>query len=250
MDNEYDNKISIEMEKIESADVHLYANVEKKDENTEGHYAELTNRTKIPKSIYSDIQPEKKSNPLLACKSSSFLEPPETRNDNHKKNWITISRYWLCLTIIAQLLLLLITVISGVVITYTRASNKSDADQGNINLSNEEFMKAISYKLEYIGNNTLSNSLMISAIFNDFNQLNRSNSLEYTVLNEKISQINHAYGINITNLMDFVIDRDLHLVDFVIQLNMSTSIEYASLNERINKVNDLGKTMHFPAPSC
>ena len=250
MDNKYDHKISMEMERIESADVHLYAIVEEKDKNTEGLYTELTNRTIIPQSIYSDIQPEKKSDSVLASKSSSFLEPPEVRNDKPKKKMIAISRYWLCITIIAQLLLLLSTVISGVVITYTRALNKSDANQGNIKLSNEEFMKFIISKLEYIGNNSLSNSLMISGILSDFNHLNRSNCLEYAVLQEKISQINHAYGINITNLMDFVIDHDLLLVDLVSQLNMSTSIEYASLNEQINQVNSLGKSKFFPAPSC
>ena len=51
MDNKYDHKISMEMERIESADIHFYAIVEKKDENTEGLYTELTNRTKIPQSI-------------------------------------------------------------------------------------------------------------------------------------------------------------------------------------------------------
>ena len=249
MDNEYDHKISMEMERIESADVHLYANVEKKDENTEGLYTELTNRTKIPQSIYSDIQPGKKSNSLLASKSSSYLEPVDKRNDKHKKSRITISWYWLCLTIMSQLLLLLITIISGVVIIYTRASNNSGPNQEYFKLSNEEFMKSISSKLEYIGNMTLNNSLMICAIFNDFNQLNRSNSLEYAVQNEKINQLNYAYDINITNLMDLVIDRDLHLEDLVNQLNTSTSNEYASLNKRINQINHLG-TMYLPAPSC
>ena len=171
----------------------------------------------------------------------------------------------------AQLFLLIITIISGVVIINTRASNNSGVNQGYFNLSNEEFMKSISFKLEYIGNKTLNNSLMISAIVNDFNQLNRSNSLEYAVQNEKINQLNYAYdknitnlmdlvidkigqinqayGINITNLMDLVIDHDLRLVDLVNQLNTSTSNEYDSLNKRINQINHLG-TMNLPAPSC
>ena len=183
---------SIETEQDISTDIPLYAIVDEKNMSTEGIYTEVcTNRTESSQSMYSAIHEEKKTDSVPASKS-----PFESLDENNKLKSITISKYWLCLIILAQLLLLIISLSLGVIFYYT--ISKSDANQGNFSSSHyEEFMKSIIFKFEYMENNTLNNSLKISAILYKLNQLDISSSLEYASLN---NQLNNFYGINITNI--------------------------------------------------
>ena len=224
------NKIheSIETEQDISTDIPLYAIVDEKDMSTEDIYTEVcTNRTESSQSMYSAIHQEKKTESVPASKSLF-----ESLDEKNKLKSITISKYWLCLIILAQLLLLIISLSLGVIFYYT--ISKSDANQGNFNSSHyEEFMKSLSFKFEYMENNTLNNSLKISAILYKLNQLDISSSLEYASLN---NQLNNFYDINITNIVDLITNRNLYLVDLINQLNRSSTTEYSLLNDQINKI--------------